>query len=1027
MPSVQIGSSNINTFSWTAAVNIQSRSITFDTSSTVYNGSGLANVIGISFSLVDSVGLELMGVNWTSPQIVPHVSQTYTLDLTSLPINFLFQNYQWIGYIKDADGTVYSTLPILKTVCEPPLINESGYVPGTFVILPDCINNIITVKELTVLVYNNQTPLSTSKSGTLTYPVGTISPVTFTNTPFSNNIVYTGQYRIDCSTVATYDLNDGITVLITYLTNQQFPVNCTNFLGDITCCLNKVYNTYITNCENSVGSYALQQYNATMLPFSLALAKQINGQDASEQVAQIKKMLNCDCGSTSVGQNEITPTNPAVTSIVLNGVGGTTIPAATITGNTKTFNIASNSYVVAKGDTGDLAYTITIDTSVSNVVTYKITFNYDTMAGYILTAIQNNPTLINILNSLITATGANITGLDGKCVIDLTHANYAVSQSVNSSTLITNIVINGTNYAAPSNLFANDVTSVANWLNSLSLGTFTAVLNSGTLTIQSVNNTHTLSTITFTTPDIVKMFSATNATLVQVLQAMINWMCNQTALQVALANTLTLCTFDYNGNVVSTDYVAGTSQQVFDAGIASSICTIVARMNSITGVTCAALQAIFIDRPSLSFGASDRMYGTLGGLCAGLTDQQFANAVIAAVGKYSDVKAAWCAIDCTVPGTCPDVSNISLASVGANIGFYGLTWASTTAATQTVTIKYRLTGTSVWTIATNTLLILPNGTISGTTPFQISGLSTGTQYDVFVMNNCGGVGKLTTFTTPTGSVYSGSYLLDNIIYNICGETPVTLYSSLPFASGVIMYSDIGLTTPVTGYTYITKNGSNIFELNTSTGVVGIDTGTACTTGTAGVFTLGNDLGTICAGSPVTLYTNGAFTVGSTLYTDAALTTPQTGYSYALSNANNHIYAVNSGTGAVTSDTGNLCTGTATLTFSFVNAGGSFLNFQASLNRAVDANISIDRVFADGFPNPSCTGGTSNASAQKNTSMVIVAGGTGVGATPDATSGTWASATHYSMYNVIINGVSYLNGDVVAIGTYNCTIVIPSCN
>src|SRR6185437_13321391 len=107
--------------------------------------------------------------------------------------------------------------------------------------------------------------------------------------------------------------------------------------------------------------------------------------------------------------------------------------------------------------------------------------------------------------------------------------------------------------------------------------------------------------ITFTTPDITKMFSATNATLVQVLQAIINYLCNITALQVTLANTLTLCTFDYNGNVISTDYVAGVSQQVFDAGEASSICTIVARMNTLTGVTCDTLKAIFIDRPALSF------------------------------------------------------------------------------------------------------------------------------------------------------------------------------------------------------------------------------------------------------------------------------------------------------------------------------------------------------------------------------------------------------------------------------------------
>lgn len=933
MPSIPINSSNIATFGWTAKADIYQRRITFDTYSTVYNGSGINNVVGIAFSLIDSVGLEMMGVDWTNPQIHPATSQTYVLDLTSSPVNFLFQGYQWIGYIKDADGNVYSTAPILKTICEPPLITDSGYVPGTFQILPDCINNILTVKELTLLIYNNQAPISTTKSGTLYYPLGTISPVTFANTPFSNNVVYTGQYQVDCTTVGTYDLGDGITVLVTYLTNQQFPVNCTNFLGDISCCTSQVLNTYLRNCENAVGQSALQRYNS-VTPFILeGLLKQNNGQDASSEVATIKKMLNCDCGASSVGQNEITPTNPAVNSIVLIGVGGTTIPTVTITGNTKTYSIASNSYVVAKGNTGDLAFTITQDTSVSHVVTYKITFNYDTMAGYILTVIAADPTLINQLNSLITATGGSIAGLDGKCVIDLTKSNYSVSQAVSGSTLITQITINGVIHNAPSSLFANNTTAVANWLNSLTLGTFTATLLSGVLTIQSVNNTNVISTITFTTPDITKMFSATNATLVQVLQAIINYLCNMTALQVALANNLSLCTFDYNGNIITTNYVAGTSQQVFDAGVASAICNIVARMNTVTGVTCAALKAIFIDRPSVSFdSANDRIYGTLGQNCAGLTDQQIANLVIAAVGKYSDVKTAWCAIDCTAPATCPDVANTNLSMVGANIGVYGLTWTVTPVASQTVTVKYRVSGTSVWTIATNALLILPNGNISGTSPFLITGLTQGTTYDVNISNNCGGAGFTKQQTTPTGSVYSGTFLLDAIIYTICGASPTTLYSNQPFAIGVQMFTDIGLTTPVMGFNYITTSGQNIFVINSGTGVVTTDTGSACTSGTAGSYLLGNSTATICASGSVTRYTNGAFAVGKVIYTDSALTSPQTGFSFVVFGS--VIYTMNSTTGAVTGTTGLSCIN--------YTLSGSF-------------NMSINSVTGTGVPTLPATG------------------------------------------------------------------------
>lgn len=132
-------------------------------------------------------------------------------------------------------------------------------------------------------------------------------------------------------------------------------------------------------------------------------------------------------------------------------------------------------------------------------------------------------------------------------------------------------------------------------------------------------------------------------------------------------------------------------------------------------------------------------------------------------------------------------------------------------------------------------------------------------------------------------------------------------------------------------------------------------------------------------------------------------------------------------GTAMSPTQNITTSNnAILTFAFTNAGGSFLNFQASLDRPVDANININRVFADGFSSVGCSGG-GVSSAQRNTVMTINAGASATGGSPDATSGTWSSASHYSMYNVIINGLAHINGDVITIGSYAVKIVIPSCN
>jgi hypothetical protein len=909
MPQISVNTGTITTFGWSANVDIYNRRITFNLLPFTV-GPNLTNR-PVSFSVVDQDGVTLASINWTTPQIANAAATTsWVLDLSSVNFPFLFQTYAIYAAIQDAGGQVYQTNTIYATICQPTDLTDQGYVPGCFQISPDCINNVLTVQEITALVYNGLQPQSVTKTGNIYYPVGTISAVAFALTPFSNNVVYTGQYSIQCTTVGTYAIGNDVYVLVSYITNNVFPVTCANKMANILCCIQKVEQTYLKNCNNAIGANAKQQLSDISLFVMNGLLKEISGQDSQFEVDYIKKYLSCDCGSASLSQSEFTPINPAVTSIVLHGVGGTTIPAPTTTGNTQTYNIASNVYQIVKGNTGDLAFTITANTAISNTVQYIITFNYDTMAGYILTAIQNDPTLLSQLNSLITAAGS-IIGLNGSCVINTSQVNYSLSQSITGSTLLVNVVINGNTYAAPANLFANNPTAVASWLNSLTLGAFSAAVNTGILTILSVNNTNVPATITFSSPGVTQAFQATSATLVQVLQAIINYLCNLTDLQIALANNLSLCTLDYNNNVVTTTYVSGTKQSAFNAAISNAICNICTRINTLIAFTCTKLQALFSDNPNAQFNyASDRFLSIVGGACTTMTGKQAALAVISAIQADSYTKSQFCAIVCTTPGNCPDVSSVNTGIVSNTVlGVYGITWTSVPTATQTVSVFYRVHGTTTWFTSTNNLLILPNGNISGVSPYQIPGLMAGTTYDIWVQNNCGGTGFITQQSTPTGTVYTTSVLLDSSLYHICGDAPVNVYSSVPFGVSVNLFTNVGLTIPVTGYTFVAPvSTAQIYNLNTSTGVVGSLTGNICGFGTAGSYILGNSTATICSGSPVTLYTNGAFAVGGVLYLDSGLTTPVTGYSYVVQNATNIIYNLNGSTGTIGASTGLSCSG-----------------------------------------------------------------------------------------------------------------------
>lgn len=592
MPQIIISGTNIETFGFDAVFNPKTQKVLFDTSSlTEYNdasGTGQLYVLGIAFSVIDQEGVILASVDWDNPQIKPQDGETdWELDLSSIGIDFFFQTYKIIGYIKDGDGQVYQTNQVNPRICQPVGITSGGYVQGVFQVTPNCPDSVLTVKEVTPLVYNNTTPEEVSKEGALTYPAGTISAVSFTGTPFTNDVIYTGQYRVNNTTVARYSLGNDMYVDVSYVTNNVFEVTCANKLQDVLCCLVDLQKTKVENCNNAAGERAAQQLQAVEIPLFIAIAKEFAGQDASAQVEFIKKTLGCNCGSKSIIQNEFTPINPSVTNIVMQGVGGTSIATPTINGNTKTYNIQSNVYQVVKGDTGDLGFSIALNTATANTIKYVITLNYEQLAETILNTINADSTLLTLFNSLVSTTNFTIdlTNLNGGCIIDLSSTNYFLSLKVPSaSTTITGIRINGVdNTTAP--IAVNNVTAIEAWLNGLGLGTFDVSFSSGTsgsyINILTTGNSNTVTSATFSIGgSTTVLFQMTNKSIIAFLQAVVDYICGLSDLQVALSSDVTVCYVNYNGETITTVYPASTTKQSqLNTAFATALCNTASAIN----------------------------------------------------------------------------------------------------------------------------------------------------------------------------------------------------------------------------------------------------------------------------------------------------------------------------------------------------------------------------------------------------------------------------------------------------------------
>src|SRR5712692_2226195 len=120
MPQVQINSVNIDTFIFNATFNLYQRTVTLDATPSIYNGGGIANILGIAFSLVDGDGVELATIDFTNPQLpTPVTNSIYTLDLTLVNFAFLFQSYKIIGAIKDAGGQYMKLQKSLRRYANP--------------------------------------------------------------------------------------------------------------------------------------------------------------------------------------------------------------------------------------------------------------------------------------------------------------------------------------------------------------------------------------------------------------------------------------------------------------------------------------------------------------------------------------------------------------------------------------------------------------------------------------------------------------------------------------------------------------------------------------------------------------------------------------------------------------------------------------------------------------------------------------------------------------------------------------------
>lgn len=317
--------------------------------------------------------------------------------------------------------------------------------------------------------------------------------------------------------------------------------------------------------------------------------------------------------------------------------------------------------VVRNSSPADPAFTISREEDECNIY-WTLHLNYEALATNIYNATQNNQTLLNLFNSLVVTTGigAAIAGLNGKCVIDLSQCDYRLDHSLfyNTGTPVS-IIIDGVTYVAPNGLLFTSPAGVQAWLNGLAKGVWSVTWQAnlvppgGVFSIISNGNTHTIGTFQHGGSNVpgeedtvfVESFVGDCKTLKEILQAIIDYLCALTTLQIKTGLELTTCTINNLNQVVPTIYGPGYNLGSYLEQVGNALCTLANKVASILTLNCAQVTGVFpVSAEAILIG--DYVLGTKNGSCARLTIKDLAIAIFTYAQTDVDIRTIFCGIDC---------------------------------------------------------------------------------------------------------------------------------------------------------------------------------------------------------------------------------------------------------------------------------------------------------------------------------------------------------------------------------------------
>ena len=649
-------------------------------------GSNLA-VCSWAFVTTSPSGTVIHDGNINQPDITGNWTDHVLTDLFPKPFNqieFSGAPYTFIVIVKDSNGTVFTGTPQLASICRPngnTNLSTDTYGIASSDVKVKCQDARVFFQDTTYTSYKGLAGVQVSSVLRVVYPIDETNniPTPFVAAGYSTALVpisYSSpNYQFVQESVYDYDVSNNTFIRIKYKVNITFPVLCNVDLGQLQCEINKLIDQVETgNCSDVISATnKLGLITSKFMLVIMGITQPLTGVDVYGLIEEIKLIGGFDCNCCTAPSGII----PQTASIIdgynfsVNKLGGDVNGNFSVSGNNITLNVGDVKYVVTVSqDSPSEVTAFSINSSLSNdgfTKTYYLNIDGQQLGIDVLNNIANNPTAVNLLNSLISVGSANFKLIvDGKCVYtssSLYNYDFTLHNIPANTTfaILTSIKINGISQSLNFSFNGTNLTALQAYLNGLSLGTFVVSdLGSGNVLITSDNNPLQLSALSYLVANAYWQsdFSSTATGYVpisasQAVQNIIDYLCGINTEEIVTAQDYVICYIDPITNTKKTETIVGNSTlNALIIELLSKGCNTVDYIMSLGGVNCASIKGNFPVNNTTVMGANDVILGTKQGACASLspielgrtilelgqTDAQFlsmfCNFVIACSGGY---------------------------------------------------------------------------------------------------------------------------------------------------------------------------------------------------------------------------------------------------------------------------------------------------------------------------------------------------------------------------------------------------------